>query len=40
MIMENLQTGKSTEILWRDYRFAIGLTAERDFTTNSLARAR
>jgi hypothetical protein len=40
MYMENLQTGKSTEILWRDYRFATGLTAERDFTTNSLARAR
>jgi hypothetical protein len=40
MYMENLQTGKSTELLWRDYRFAIGLSAERDFSTNSLARAR
>jgi hypothetical protein len=40
MFMENLQTGKSTEIVWRDYRFATGLSAERDFSTNSLARAR
>jgi hypothetical protein len=40
MFMENLQTGKTTEIVWRDYRFATGLSAERDFTTNSLARAR
>jgi hypothetical protein len=40
MVMENLQTGKSTELFWRSYRFATGLTAERDFTTNSLERAR
>jgi len=40
MVMENLQTGKSTELIWRDYRFATGLSAERDFTTNSLARVR
>jgi hypothetical protein len=40
MNMENLQTGKSTELLWRDYRFATGLSAERDFSTNSLYRAR
>jgi len=40
MLMENLQTGKTTELVWHDYRFATGLTAERDFTTNSLARAR
>jgi len=40
MFMENVQTGKSTELLWRDYRFATGLSAERDFSTNSLARAR
>lgn len=40
MQMENLQTGKSTELLWRDYRFGVGLLADRDFGTNSLARAR
>lgn len=40
MQMENLQTGKSTELLWRDYRFGVGLLADRDFSTNSLARAR
>ncbi len=40
MNMENLQTGKSTELQWRDYRFATGLSADRDFSTNSLFRAR
>ncbi|MGA0838782.1 MAG: outer membrane lipoprotein-sorting protein [Pseudomonadales bacterium] len=40
MQMENLQTGKSTELIWRDYRFRVGLVADRDFSTNSLARAR
>jgi hypothetical protein len=40
MFMENLQTGKTTELFWRDFRFGIGLTAERDFSTNSLMRAR
>ena len=40
MNMENLQTGKSTELQWRDYRFATGLSADRDFSTNSLLRAR
>jgi hypothetical protein len=40
MVMENLQTGKSTELRWQDYRFAVGLSAERDFSTNALARAR
>ncbi|MFM8356409.1 MAG: outer membrane lipoprotein-sorting protein [Gammaproteobacteria bacterium] len=40
MAMQNLQTGKSTELRWRDYRLASGLSAERDFTTNSLVRAR
>jgi len=40
MFMENLQTGKTTELFWRNYEFAVGLSAERDFTTNSLARAR
>jgi len=40
MVMENLQTGKITELFWRDYRFANGFVAERDFSTNSLLRAR
>jgi hypothetical protein len=40
MHMENLQTGKSTELQWRDYRFATGLSADRHFSTNSLFRAR
>jgi hypothetical protein len=40
MFMENLQTGKTTELLWKDFAFATGLTAERDFSTNSLMRAR
>lgn len=40
MFMENLQTGKTTELLWKDYRFHTGLTADRDFSTNSLKRAR
>ncbi|HEX7036938.1 MAG TPA: outer membrane lipoprotein-sorting protein [Pseudomonadales bacterium] len=40
MFMENLQTGKTTELLWKDYRFATGLDAERDFSTNALMRAR
>lgn len=40
MFMENLQTGKTTELLWREYAFGTGLSAERDFSTNSLMRAR
>jgi hypothetical protein len=40
MLMSNLQTGKSTELIWRDYEFRTGLDADRDFTTNSLRRAR
>ena len=40
MLMENLQTGKSTELLWRNFRFANGLSADRDFSTNSLRRVR
>ncbi len=40
MFMENLQTGKTTELLWKEYVFATGLQAERDFSTNSLLRAR
>jgi hypothetical protein len=40
MFMENLQTGKTTELFWRDYTFDNGLLPERDFSTNSLMRAR
>jgi hypothetical protein len=39
MRMENHQTGKSTTLLWSDYRFRSGLT-ERDFERNSLLRSR
>lgn len=37
--MENHQTGKSTTLLWSNYRFDTGLT-DRDFDRNSLKRAR
>jgi hypothetical protein len=40
MFMENLQTGKTTELLWNEYRFDNGLLPERDFSTNALMRAR
>ena len=40
MLMTNEQTGKSTELLWNNFRFDTGLDAERDFSTNSLRRAR
>lgn len=40
MLMTNHQTGKSTELNWRDFNFATGLSAERDFSTNALQRAR
>ena len=39
MLMVNHQTGKSTDLLWRDYEFATGLS-DRDFDRNSLKRAR
>lgn len=39
MLMENHQTGKSTELLWENIRFRTGLT-DRDFDQSSLARAR
>ena len=39
MYMENHQTGKSTRLIWSDYRFRTGLT-ERDFDRNSLTRIR
>jgi hypothetical protein len=40
MFMTNHQTRKSTELLWRNYRFGTGLVDERDFSTNSLLRVR
>ena len=39
MEMVNHQTGKSTDLLWSDYRFRTGL-GDRDFDRNSLKRAR
>ncbi len=39
MMMENHQTGKSTILGWKNYRFKTGLT-DRDFSRNSLKRAR
>jgi hypothetical protein len=39
MVMLNHQNGKSTDLLWNEYRFSTGLT-EKDFTRNSLQRAR
>lgn len=39
MHMQNHQTGKSTLLLWSDYRFATGL-GDQDFTTRALERAR
>jgi hypothetical protein len=37
--MENLQTGKSTEMINKEIKFKSGL-ADDDFTTNSLMRTR
>lgn len=37
--MVNLQTGKSTNLSWKDYRFKTGLSSK-DFNKNSLKRAR
>jgi len=39
MFMENHQTGKTTLLSWKDYKFGNGLS-ERDFDRNSLKRAR
>ncbi len=39
MLMDNHQTGKSTELKWDNYQFRTGLT-DRDFDKNSLKRAR
>ncbi len=39
MFMQNHQTGKSTLLTWKDYRFRTGLK-DSDFTRNSLKRVR
>ena len=39
MEMVNHQTGKSTTLIWKNYRFRTGLT-DRDFDRNSLKRVR
>ncbi len=39
MDMVNHQTGKSTQLLWKEYKFNSGLT-EKDFSRNSLKRAK
>ncbi len=39
MFMTNHQTGKSTRLVWKDYRFKTGLT-DGDFNKNRLKRAR
>ena len=39
MEMQNHQTGKSTTLMWSNYRFRTGLS-ERDFDRNTLKRAR
>ena len=39
MEMINHQTGKSTTLIWDEYRFRTGLT-DRDFDQNSLKRAK
>lgn len=39
MKMKNVQTGKSTDLIWGEYRFRQGLSDE-DFTTAKLKRAR
>lgn len=40
MVMQNLLNRKSTELVWRNYEFRVGLDAVRDFSVNSLRRAR
>lgn len=39
MVMENHQTGRSTELLWNEYKFATGLT-ESDIAKSKLASIR
>ncbi|XOV81907.1 MAG: outer membrane lipoprotein-sorting protein [bacterium] len=40
MSMQNLITGKSTDLIWQDYRFGLGFQPERDFSINTLRRIR
>ncbi len=40
MLMSNLVTGKSTELVWSDFRFGVGLSDERDLSVTSLRRVR
>ena len=40
MFMQNLRSGRSTELHWQQYSFGTGLQAERDLSVNSLRRAR
>ncbi len=40
MVMTNLRSHKSTELIWQDYTFGVGFSAERDFSVSSLRRAR
>jgi outer membrane lipoprotein-sorting protein len=40
MQMTNHQTRKSTELVWSNYQFGLGLLDERDFSTNALLRVR
>jgi hypothetical protein len=37
--MQNHQTGKSTELVWSDYKFGAGME-DRDFDQRSLQKAR
>jgi len=40
MLMTNLRNNKSTELVWQDFDFNVGLDDTRDFSVNSLRRAR
>ncbi len=40
MVMTNLRNRKSTELVWQDFAFNVGLDGTRDFSVNSLRRAR
>ncbi|MEM7099291.1 MAG: outer membrane lipoprotein-sorting protein [Pseudomonadota bacterium] len=40
MHMENVQTGKSTTLVWSNFQFANGFTAERDFSVSAIRRMR
>jgi len=40
MRMTNLRNNKSTELVWQDFAFNVGLDGTRDFSVNSLRRAR